>query len=395
MPRRAAFAFIFVTVLLDMVSLGIMVPVLPKLVVQFSNGDVARAARISGAFGVAWAAMQFLCAPALGALSDRFGRRPVILASNFGLGLDYLAMALAPSLPWLFLGRLVSGATAATVPTAGAYIADVTPPEQRAARFGILGAAFGAGFVIGPAIGGWLGAHDLRLPFWVCGALSLLNFGYGLVVLPESHPPERRVAVPLANPFAALRGMRALGRWAAVAFAFSLAHEVLPAVFVLYPGERFRWDADTTGAALALVGVTSMIVNGALVSPLVARLGELGALRLALAAVGIGFVIYAVAPTGAVLAVAIPFVGVGGLFTPALQAILSRTVGADEQGRLQGVLGGLRGVTGMIGPLLFTQAYAASIGRFDGAPWAVAAALVAAALALTARPAVAPAAVSH
>ena len=209
-PRRAAVAFIFVTVVLDMLALGMIVPVLPKLVIQFLGGDTAHAARIYGLFGTVWALMQFVFAPLLGALSDRCGRRPIVLLSNFGMGLDYIVMALAPTLNWLFAGRVVSGITAASIPTAGAYIADVTPPEKRAAAFGLIGAAFGIGFVLGPALGGLLGAVNPRLPFWVAGGLSLANAMYGLFVLPESLPVERRAgfAWQRANPVGALNLLR-------------------------------------------------------------------------------------------------------------------------------------------------------------------------------------------
>src|SRR4051812_16874446 len=193
--RRAAFIFVFITVLLDMLALGIVIPVLPKLVVDFLAGDAARAADYLGLFGTAWALMQFVFSPIHGALSDRFGRRPVILISNFGLGLDYVLMALAPNLTLLFVGRVISGITAASVTTGFAYIADVTAPEQRSARFGMLGAAFGLGFVVGPAVGGVLGVIDPRLPFWIAAVASLLNGAYGLLILPESLPLAQR------NPF--------------------------------------------------------------------------------------------------------------------------------------------------------------------------------------------------
>src|SRR6476620_3532095 len=204
--RRAAFAFIFITVLLDMLAIGIVVPVLPKLILDFVGGDAVRGADYLGLFGTAWALMQFLFSPALGALSDRFGRRPVILISNFGLGLDYILMALAPSLAWLFVGRLISGITAASISTAYAYIADVTEPEKRAARFGLLGVAFGVGFVLGPALGGIAGSVEPRLPFWIAAGLSLCNGLYGLLVLPESLPPERRAPFRWwrANPVGSL-----------------------------------------------------------------------------------------------------------------------------------------------------------------------------------------------
>jgi DHA1 family tetracycline resistance protein-like MFS transporter len=206
-PRRAALVFIFITLVLDMFALGMVIPVLPKLVENLLGGDTPRAAEICGLFSTTWALMQFVFSPVHGALADRFGRRPLILLSNFGLGLDYILMALAPNLWWLFVGRVISGITAASIATAYAYVTDVTPPEQRAARFGMLGAAIGIGFVLGPAVGGVLGAHDARLPFWVAAALSLANALYGLFVLPESLAREHRSPFSLrrANPLGSLR----------------------------------------------------------------------------------------------------------------------------------------------------------------------------------------------
>jgi DHA1 family tetracycline resistance protein-like MFS transporter len=208
--RRAAIAFIFITILLDMLALGMIIPVLPKLIESFMGGDTASAAKIYGIFGTVWAFMQFVSMPVMGALSDRFGRRPVILLSNLGLGLDYILMALAPSLRWLFVGRVISGVTAASVSTAMAYVADVTPTERRAAGFGMMGVAFGAGFVLGPAIGGILGSVDPRLPFWAAAVASLANAAYGFLILPESLPPERRRAFEWrrANPLGSLRLLR-------------------------------------------------------------------------------------------------------------------------------------------------------------------------------------------
>src|SRR5712672_2339646 len=209
-PRRGAVAFIFVTILLDMFALGLILPILPKLVESFVDNDTANAARIFGLFGTAWAVMQFLFSPILGGLSDRFGRRPVVLLSNFGLALDYVLMALAPSLLWLFIGRVISGITSASISTAFAYIADVTPPDRRAAVFGRIGAAFGAGLILGPAVGGLLGDMDPRLPFWVAAGLSFTNAMYGWLILPESLPPERRSPFrwKSANPLGALRLLR-------------------------------------------------------------------------------------------------------------------------------------------------------------------------------------------
>jgi DHA1 family tetracycline resistance protein-like MFS transporter len=236
--REAAFVFIFATVLLDMFAIGIVIPVLPKLVVDFVGGDTQEAARIFGLFGTAWALMQFLFSPFQGALSDSFGRRPLILISNFGVGLDYVLMALAPTLQWLFVGRLISGITAASIATAYAYVADVTPPDKRAARFGLLGAAFGAGFVLGPALGGLAGSISPRLPFWIAAGLSLANACYGLLILPESLPRSGRAAFSWqrANPFGALALLRShaeLFGLAVVNFLGNLAHAVLPSVGVL------------------------------------------------------------------------------------------------------------------------------------------------------------------
>src|SRR5579871_6428658 len=251
--RAAAVAFIFVTILLDMLALGLIMPILPKLVESFVDNDTARAARIFGLFGTAWALMQFVFSPILGSLSDRFGRRPVVLLSNFGLGLDYVLMALAPSLAWLFVGRVISGITSASISTAFAYIADITPAERRAAVFGKVGAAFGAGFIIGPAIGGLLGDADPRLPFWVAAGLSFANTIYGLSILPESLPRDRRAPFrwKSANPLGALRLLRSdriLAGLSVVTFFTQLAHAVLPSTFVLYATYRYGWDSKTVGS---------------------------------------------------------------------------------------------------------------------------------------------------
>jgi MFS transporter, DHA1 family, tetracycline resistance protein len=242
--REAAFVFIFATILLDMLAMGIIIPVLPKLVVDFVRGDTQEAARIFGLFGTAFALMQFLFAPLQGILSDSFGRRPVILISNFGVGLDYVLMAMAPTLGWLFAGRVISGIASASIATAYAYVADVTPADRRAARFGLLGAAFGAGFVLGPALGGWAGSISPRLPFWIAAGLSLLNACYGFLILPESLPPAQRVrfAWRRANPFGAFAWLRShvVLLWlSAVNFLGNLAHAVLPSVSVLYLMYRY------------------------------------------------------------------------------------------------------------------------------------------------------------
>ena len=382
---NAAFVFIFITVCLDMLALGVIVPVLPSLVVELEHGDFARAASVTGVFGFAWALMQFVFSPVLGVLSDRYGRRPVVLLSNFGLGVDYIVMALAPSLSWLFVGRLVSGITSASFPTATAYIADCTPPEKRAARFGMLGAAFGLGFVLGPALGGFLGHVSLRLPFWAAGALSLLNAVYGVFVLPESLPKEKRsrVSFAKASPFGSIEllyktpGLVVL---TAASFLYFLAHESLPSVFVLYTQYRYHWGERTIGIALAIVGLTSAAVAAVLVGKTVSWIGERGALLLGLLAGAAAFALFGLAPTTTLFMMAIPIDAIFGLVGPSMQALMSARIGPEAQGQLQGALSSMRGVTGMIGPILFTQIFARSIVQsrvqIPGAPFLLAGAFV-------------------
>ncbi|MBP6105347.1 MAG: TCR/Tet family MFS transporter [Steroidobacteraceae bacterium] len=373
-PRRAALTFIFVTVVLDMLALGMVVPVLPHLIEDFLGGDIPRAAQLVGFFSTVWAVMQFFSMPVMGALSDRFGRRPVILLSNFGLGLDYVLMALAPTLSWLFVGRLISGVTAASVSTSMAYVADVTPPERRAQSFGFVGVAFGVGFVLGPAIGGLLGSVDPRLPFWAAACASLLNAAYGFFILPESLAPDRRRAFEWrrANPLGSLRFLRAhheVFALAGASFLSSLTHAVLPAVFVLYAAYRYGWDEKAVGLALAGVGTASALVQGALVGPLVRRFGERRVMIGGLLAGTAGFMLYAFAPTGLWFVAAIPIVGLWGLAAPTSQGIMTRAVGASAQGELQGAMGSLAGIATVIGPTLFATVFAWSIRH--GASWHV------------------------
>src|SRR3977135_2304434 len=317
-PRRRAGAFIFITILLDMFALGLILPILPKLVESFVNNATASAARIFGLFGTAWALMQFFFSPILGGLSDRFGRRPVVLLSSLGLALDYVLMALAPSLTWLFIGRVISGITSASVSTAFAYIADVTPVEQRAAVFGKIGAAFGAGFILGPAVGGLLGGMDPGLPFWVAAGLSFANTLYGLLILPESLPPDRRSPFrwKSANPLGALhllRSDRVLAGLSVVNFLAQVAHVVLPSPFVLYATHRSGWGTKTGGLTLAMVGICSIAVQGAAIGPIVRRFGERRALLLGLGCGAVGFLIYGVATTGPLFWLGLPGMALWGV----------------------------------------------------------------------------------
>jgi DHA1 family tetracycline resistance protein-like MFS transporter len=393
--RGGAVAFIFVTILLDMLALGLILPILPKLVESFVDNDTAQAARIFGLFGTAWALMQFFFSPILGGLSDRFGRRPVVLLSNFGLALDYVLMALAPSLLWLFIGRVISGITSASVSTAFAYIADVTPPERRAAMFGKIGVAFGAGFILGPAIGGLLGGMDPRLPFWIAAGLSFANTLYGWLILPESLPTDRRTPFrwKSANPLGALhllRSDRTLAGLSVVNFLAQLAHVVVPSTFVLYATYRYGWTAATVGLTLALVGVCSMAVQGVAIGPIVKRFGERRALLLGLGSGAAGFLIYGAAPTGPLFWLGIPVMALWGVAGAAIQALMTQSVPADQQGQLQGATSSVQSVSQLTGPFLFTLTFAWFIGdsapfKLPGAPFLLASALLLLALVIALR----------
>jgi DHA1 family tetracycline resistance protein-like MFS transporter len=383
--RHAALGFIFVTVLLDMLAFGLIAPPLPKLISDFAGGNTARASEYMGLFITTFALMQFFFSPIIGMLSDRFGRRPVILLSNFGLAMDYLIMALAPSLRWLFLGRVLSGLTSSSIPTATAYISDVTPIEKRSKSFGLLGAAFGVGFVLGPAAGGWLSMHNPRLPFWVGSGLSLLNAMYGLFVLPESLPVERRQARlswKNANPLGALRLLRShteLLGLATVNFLGYLAHEVYLTVWVLYVMYRFNWNQQDVGTSLAIVGISSIIVSGVLVGPVVSRLGERRALLTGLFFAAVGFFMYGWAGSTLMFLLAIPVNSLWSLAGPTSQSLMTQRVSRSEQGELQGAIASLRGVAMVVGPQMFSFTFAYFIApdhHRPSAPWDLAGTLI-------------------
>jgi len=387
-PRQAALVFILVTVMLDMLAFGIVIPVLPRLVLDFTGGSATTAVWWQGVFGTLFAVIQFFFAPVLGALSDRFGRRPVILLSNFGLGLDYLLVALAPNLWWLLAGRAIAGFCSASISVPSAYIADVTPPEKRAAAFGAIGAAFGVGFILGPFVGAQAGSIDPRLPFWIAGGLTLANFCYGLFVLPESLPLERRASFEWlkANPIGSALLIRQYPAvWALIGvFVLSyLAHDSLPHTFFYYGHARFGWDQRMVGYALVAVGVMSVIVQAAAIGPIVRALGEKRALYFGMA-MGLGaFVVYGVAWKEWMVFAAIALGGFWGVWSPAAQTILSKTVGANEQGRLQGALASVRAGCQVFTPAIFTGAFALGVSvdaRWAGAPMLVSAALLALAL---------------
>lgn len=370
-PRKAAFFFVFITVALDMLAIGIIIPVLPRLIESFTGGDTAAAARYVGLFGTTFAIVQFFVSPVLGSLSDHIGRRPVILISNLGLGVDYILAALAPNLWFLFAARLIAGATSASVATAGAYIADVTAPENRAQYFGMLGAAFGLGFVLGPALGGILGGLDLRYPFWAAAAMSLVNFAYGFFILPESLRPENRAPFQWrkANPLGSLKLLRAsrqLWTFGSAIFFSQLAHTVLPAVFVLYAGYRFGWGPRDVGWLLAAVGVASVAVQGGLVKPLVKLLGERPAAVFGLIMGGSALIWYGLAWQGWLVWLGVPVAAFWGLFNATAQSIMSKSVGGGEQGKLQGANTSIMALSNIIGPSFFAFAFSLGIDPARG-----------------------------
>jgi DHA1 family tetracycline resistance protein-like MFS transporter len=364
--RAAAFVFIFITVALDMLAIGIIIPVLPKLIEDFAGGDTARASEYVGLFGTVWALMQFLCSPLQGVLSDRFGRRPIVLLSNLGLGIDYVIMALAPNLIWLFIGRVLSGITSASIAAGYAYVADVTPPEQRSTRFGLLGAAFGFGFVIGPALGGFLAIYDLRLPFWVAGIASFANFLYGAFVLPESLSREKRATFSWAraNPVGSLILLRShpeLSGLAAVNLLGYTAHAVLPVVSVLYASYRYGWGLAEIGSVLAFVGVCAVFVQAVLVGHAVRLFGDRAALLIGLICGTLGFLVYGLASTGFWFWCGVPLTALWGLSGPTAQSLMSRHVSASEQGQLQGSNASIQGLGSLIGPGVFSLVFAYAI----------------------------------
>ena len=351
--------FIFVTMFIDILGLAIIVPILPELIGELLGRDASSTGRYLGVIVAVYALMQFLFAPVLGALSDRFGRRPIILISLFGFGIDYLIQGWAPSIGWLFVGRFIAGVMGASITTANAYIADVSTPDTRARNFGFVGVAFGLGFTLGPALGGVLGAIHLRLPFFVAAALALVNWLYGFFVLPESLAPEHRRAVSLGNmnPMASLRRLRAYPLVAGLAFAVlfsSLAQRGMENVWVLHAGYRYGWDTQTNGLTLALVGVMAILVQGLLVRPTVRRLGERRTIMMGLAVSTLAFLGYGLASDGWMVLVIIVFGALAGLAMPAIQGLVAGTVGPSEQGEIQGALTSLTSLTSIFAPLIFT-----------------------------------------
>jgi len=361
--KKSALVFIFITLLIDIIGLGIIIPVVPSLIQELTGGTLSDASVYGGWMSFAYALMQFLCAPIMGGLSDRFGRRPVLLASLFGFGIDYLFLAFAPTLQWLFVGRVIAGIMGASFTTAAAYIADVSTPETRAQNFGIIGAAFGLGFIIGPFLGGMLGEYGSRMPFIVSAALSLINWLYGFFILPESLKPEnrRKFEWSRANPISSLARLKRypviLGLVVSLILIYISAHAV-QTNWVYYTQEKFAWDHKTVGISLALVGAMFAIVQGGLIRIIIPRLGQARSVYVGLAFTAAGFVLYALATkTWMMFAFTVVYC-MGGIAGPALQGIISTQVPPNEQGELQGALTSLMSVTSIIGPLLMTSIFA-------------------------------------
>jgi DHA1 family tetracycline resistance protein-like MFS transporter len=389
--RRAAIVFILVTLFIDILGIGVIIPVLPELVKHFVGGSTALAGRYVGVIAASYATMQFFFAPVLGGLSDRFGRRPVLLVSLFGLGVDYLIQGFAPTIWWLFAGRVLAGIMGASFTTAHAYIADVSKPEDRARNFGLVGVMFGLGFIFGPALGGVLGGINLRLPFFVSAGLALVNWLYGFFVLPESLAPEHRSAFSWkkANPWGSIRYLKTYSLVAGLAVAFvlvALAQRGLENVWVLYTGYRYGWDERTNGLTLALVGLMAAIVQGLLVRPAINWLGERRAILSGLAVSVAAFLGYGLASEGWMVLVIIVVGSLAGVAGPAIQGMVAGAVSVSDQGKVQGALTSLMSLTSIVAPLVFTAglfSYFTSEGaayHLPGAPFLMGSALCCGAL---------------
>ncbi len=393
--RKAALVFIFITVLIDVIGIGIIIPIIPVLIQELTGGSISQSSSYAALLVLAYSTMQFLFSPVIGGLSDQFGRRPVLLISLFGFGIDYIFLALAPTIGWLFVGRIISGITGASFSTAGAYIADVSPPEKRAQNFGLLGAAFGLGFIIGPALGGILGEYGSRMPFFVSAGLSLLNWLYGYFVLPESLSLEKRrkFDIKRANPVGSLVSLKKYPMIIALVaslFLVYVANFATQGTWSFYTMEKFGWGEMQVGLSLAFVGLMVAIVQGGLIRVIIPKVGQEKALFIGLIINAFGLVAFGLASAPWMMyAIMVPF-AFGGLAGPAFQGIISSQVNDSEQGELQGALTSLNSVAAIIGqPLMLWlfRSYTAQDAPyyFPGAPFILGAVLTIISIFLTLR----------
>ena len=370
--RPAGMLFIFITLLVDVIGLGIIIPVLPNLIQNLTGTDESGAAVWGGWLVGLYALMQFFFAPIMGALSDAYGRRPIILLSLLGLGLDYLLMAFAPNMIWLFVGRAVSGIMGASFSVAQAYIADISAPEKRAQNFGMMGAAFGLGFILGPVIGGILGNLEPHYPFVAAAILSLLNLAYGFFILPESHPKENRRPFELkrANPFSSLKNLSKhsglIGLFIAFFFLY-LAGFSVQSTWSFFGKFAFQWNADDIGYSLGAVGVLVSLVQGGLIRYTSKSLGDKKSILIGMIFSTVGLFLFSFATSGWMMYLFLVPYCLGGLATPALQSIISKQVPLNEQGEMQGTLSSLISITSFIGPLVMTSLF--SVFSSSSAPF--------------------------
>lgn len=381
-----ALAFIFITLLLDVTGIGIIIPIFPKLIEQLIDGNISQAAQYGGFLSFAYALMQFVFSPVLGGLSDRYGRRPVLLFSLFGFGIDYLFQGFAPTIEWLFIGRILAGITGASFTTANAYIADISTPEKRAQNFGLVGAAFGVGFILGPVIGGFLGQYGPRVPFFVSAGLTLLNFVYGLFVLPESLAPENRRPFnwKRANPIGSLLNLTRypviLGLVASLVLIY-IAGFAVQGTWTFYTMEKFKWDEKTVGLSLAAIGLSFAIVQGGLSRVIIPKLGQERSVYVGLLFSALGFLLFAFASQSWMMFAFLGVYALGGIAGPSVQGIISNQVLPSEQGEIQGALTSLTSVTSIVGPLIMTNLFSYFTSPiaptyFPGAPFALGAVLI-------------------
>ncbi|QJW88188.1 TCR/Tet family MFS transporter [Spirosoma taeanense] len=381
-----ALAFIFITLLIDVTGLGIIIPVFPKLIEQLIHGNISQAASYGGWLTFSYALMQFVFSPILGGLSDQFGRRPVLLFSLFGFGIDYLFQGFAPSIGWLFVGRMLAGITGASFTTASAYIADISTPEKRAQNFGLIGAAFGVGFILGPAVGGFLGQYGPRVPFFVAAGLTMLNFLYGFFILPESLSPENRRPFDWrrANPVGSLMNLGRypviLGLVASLVLIY-IAGFAVQGTWTFYTMEKFKWDEKTVGLSLAAIGVSFAIVQGGLSRVIIPKLGQRRSVYVGMMFSAIGFALFAFASQSWMMFAFMGIYALGGIAGPSVQGIISNQVPPNEQGELQGALTSLTSTTSIVGPLIMTNLFSYFTASnapvyFPGAPFLLGALLI-------------------